>query len=264
MSGVSLSPRNPMAACGGVDPELIEEVKQFAPFSFGTVLERAITADDYATLAEDNARRLSVRESLMSRDPAICATPFRALQGAKAVLRWTGSWYTAMVALDPEGEEGADQPLAEEVALYLAPYRRMGHDLLVAPAQYVALKVTVVVCVLPNYLRGHVESALLGVLGNGVLPDGTLGFFNPDSLGFGEGIYVSKLVAVVQAVPGVRSVKVTELERLTFTDFFTPSPGSELPPDSVLTLGPLEIARLDNDPNFPENGVLLLDMRGGR
>jgi len=31
-----------------------------------------------------------------------------------------------------------------------------------------------------------------------------------------------------------------------------------------LPLGPLEIARLDNNPSFPENGKLTLDMRGGR
>ena len=32
----------------------------------------------------------------------------------------------------------------------------------------------------------------------------------------------------------------------------------------VLALGPLEIARCDNDPNFPENGRIKLSMRGGR
>ena len=41
-------------------------------------------------------------------------------------------------------------------------------------------------------------------------------------------------------------------------------PGEELPMNSVLPLGPFEIAQLDNDPSFPENGVLLLDVRGGR
>jgi hypothetical protein len=31
-----------------------------------------------------------------------------------------------------------------------------------------------------------------------------------------------------------------------------------------MPLGRLEIARLDNDPNFPEHGVLRLDLRGGK
>ncbi|MEA2174927.1 MAG: hypothetical protein QOD00_2519, partial [Blastocatellia bacterium] len=32
----------------------------------------------------------------------------------------------------------------------------------------------------------------------------------------------------------------------------------------LLALGPLEVARLDNDPNFPERGKLNLKMRGGK
>jgi hypothetical protein len=31
-----------------------------------------------------------------------------------------------------------------------------------------------------------------------------------------------------------------------------------------MPLGRLEIARLDNDPNFPEHGLLRLDLRGGK
>jgi hypothetical protein len=130
----------------------------------------------------------------------------------------------------------------------------------------VPLDVVLKVCVLPNYLRGHVEAALLDVLSNRVLPNGKLGFFHPDNLTFGEGVFMSRLVAAAQSVPGVREVTVTQLERFEISE---PAPnqdlpGEELPPGSVLALGPLEIARLDNDPNFPENGRLVLDMRGGR
>jgi hypothetical protein len=258
LSGVTLTPRNPLAAEGGVDPEPVDEVKQFAPFTFSTVLERAITADDYATIAADNARRLAARSALIARDKALCGVPFRSLQGAKAELRWTGSWYTALVALDPLGEEGADPSLDEELTLFLEPYRRMGHDLLVQPAQYVPLKVTICVCVLPNYLQAHVETAVLTALTG---PDG---FFQPDNLTFGGAVYVSQLTAAVQSVPGVRSVKVTELERLSAAELFSGPPKSELPANAVLSLGPLEIAQLDANPNSPEDGVLVLDMRGGR
>jgi hypothetical protein len=34
--------------------------------------------------------------------------------------------------------------------------------------------------------------------------------------------------------------------------------------DGELPLGRLEIARLDNDANFPEHGVLRLDLNGGK
>jgi hypothetical protein len=235
LSGVTLAPRNPLAATGGAPPEPVPDVKMFAPFAFRDILERAIIADDYATLA---------------------ANP--ALQGAKATLRWTGSWYEALVAVDPLGTEQASAKLLHAVTEQLEPFRRVGHDLMVSQAQYVPLDLALTICVLPNYQRAHVELALLGVLG-------VQGLFAPDNLTFGEGIYVSKIVAAAQAVPGVQNVVVTRLERYEIGE---PSPGEsatdEVPAGSVLTLGPLEIARLDNDPNFPENGRLTLDMRGGR
>ena len=38
----------------------------------------------------------------------------------------------------------------------------------------------------------------------------------------------------------------------------------ERPPDGAFAIGRLEIARLDNDPNFPDRGQIDFDMRGGR
>jgi hypothetical protein len=265
LSKVNLRPRNPLAATGGTDPESIDDVKQLAPYAFRYQLERAITADDYASIAADNERRLEARATLEAEDSAICTATFTQLQGAKAALRWTGSWYTALVALDPDDEETSPPELIDEVTLYLEPYRRMGYDLLVSQADYVPLRVSITVCVLPNYLRGDVEAAVLAVLGNGVLPDGTLGFFNPDNLTFGGGIYVSQLLATVQAVPGVQNVMVTELERFEISGpISSPQYQDELPPNSALLLGPFEIAQLDNDPSFPEHGQLVLNMEGGR
>ncbi|HZP03451.1 MAG TPA: putative baseplate assembly protein [Terracidiphilus sp.] len=266
LSGVNLQPRNPMAATGGVDPEPIDDVKHYAPYAFRGQLERAITAADYASLAADNDRRLEERATLEAEDDAICTASFTRLQSAKADLRWTGSWYTALVALDPAGSETASRELIEEVSLYLEPFRRMGCDLLVSPAEYVPLKVAITVCVLPNYLRGDVEKAVADALSNRVLPGGALGFFHPDNLTFGSGVYVSRLLAAVQAVTGVQSAIVTDLERLEIigTLPIASQPVAGLPPDWVLQLGPFEIAQLDNDPNYPEHGLLVLDVRGGR
>jgi hypothetical protein len=247
VSGVNLLPRNPLAATGGIDPESVAEVKYFAPYAFRSVMDRAITADDYAALASDNNRRLAERPT------TLCTAPFEPLQDSKATLRWNGSWYTALVALDPDGEEDSPPELLKEVTVYLEAYRRIGHDLLVAQADYISLDVALIVCVLPAYLRAHVETALLGVF---------RAFFAPDNLTFGEGIYVSKIVAAAQAVAGVQNVEVTLLRPWNLT---SPPPGVvEVPSSGVLELGSLEIARLDNDPNFPENGRLTLDLRGGR
>jgi hypothetical protein len=133
----------------------------------------------------------------------------------------------------------------------------MGHDVIVAPARYVALEVALSICVQPHYLRGHVEAELRERFSNRVLAAGRHGFFHPDNLTFGSGIYVSALVAEAQSVLGVQSVEVTKLQRLF------EGPNGEIA-NGLLPLGPLEIARLDNDPSFPEHGRLTLVMRGGR
>jgi hypothetical protein len=263
LSGVNIQPRNPLAATGGTAYEPISEVKLFAPHAFQDVIERAITADDYATLAADNSRRMEQRPAR-----AALTTPFVPLQGAKATLRWTGGWYEALVSINPRSTDNAAPQLLREVRTYLEPYRRMGHDLTVAGANYVPLDLALSVCVLPDYLRAHVEETLLQVFSNGVQPDGSNGFFNPNNLSFGQGIYVSQIVAAAQAVTGVASVSVTRLARYEmlahpFPAVFGIASGA-VPPLGVLTLGPFEIAQLDNDPNYPEHGRLELNLRGGR
>jgi len=235
LSGATLKPSNPFAASGGTDPEPLAEVRLFAPHAFRTNLQRAITADDYARLAERNPK----------------------VQRAAATLRWTGSWYEALVAIDPFGSEEADDALVQEIAAYLGRYRRMGYDLKVVSAHYIPLDIAMTICVEPHFLRGHVKAALLDLFSNRVLPDGRLGFFYPDNLTFGEGIALSKLVATAQAVPGVQSVTVDRLQR------FGELANNELE-NEFLPIGPAEIAQLDNDPSFPEHGKLVFKMEGGR
>ncbi|GAC1619307.1 MAG: hypothetical protein NVS4B9_10000 [Ktedonobacteraceae bacterium] len=237
ISGITLQPRNPFAATGGIDPEPLAEVKLFAPHAFraSNNLQRAITADDFARLAEQNPK----------------------VQRAAATLRWTGSWFEVLVAIDPRGSEEADQALLDEIAAYLERYRRMGYDLKVVATHYVALDIAMTICVQPNFLQGHVKAALLDIFSNRVLAGGRPGFFHPDNLTFGQGIAVSKLVATAQAVPGVQSVTVARLQRLF------EGPNGELEQE-FLPIGPREIAQLDNDPSFPEQGIITFKMVGGR
>ncbi|NOZ51810.1 MAG: putative baseplate assembly protein [Gammaproteobacteria bacterium] len=241
LNGIQLLARNPLPAAGGADPEPTSEVKMFAPHAFRETLQRAITAEDYA--------------EFVKRDFAT------EVQRAAASLRWTGSWYEVLVAVDPLGTEKTESELNElltRISDHLHRYRRMGHDLRVALAQYVALDIEIRICVDPDYLRGHVKVALLKVFSNRMQTDRWLGFFHPDKLTFGEGIYLSQIVAAAQAVTGVASVTVNKLQRLYEEN------NEEAIESGVLLLGPLEVARLDNDPNIPENGKLFLDMRGGR
>lgn len=230
-----VEPRNPLAARGGTAVEPTEEVKLLAPLAFRSRRERAITAEDYAELAERSAE----------------------IGRAAAELQWTGSWYEARVAIDPLHANEADAALLQRIESNLFRYRRMGHDLSVVSARLVPLEIAMDICVLPNFARGHVKADVLRVLGNQPLTGGELGFFHPDNLSFGEGIRLSRLVAAVKGVAGVETVRVTELRRVGGLQ------GREIE-DGILPIAAREVAQLDNDPSLPENGVLKLTMRGGR
>jgi predicted phage baseplate assembly protein len=252
ISGLDLLPSNPLPARGGTAPESLAQAKLFAPYAFRTRLERAITADDYVKLVMHG----------YSREAAIAAHASHSLirdkvQRAAATLRWNGSWYEVMVAIDPKGAVVADQALLQEIEAYLRHYKRIGHDLTVALAEYVPLYIKLKVCVLSGYLSAHVKGALLALFSNRRLPDGRLGFFHPDNLTFGQGIRLSRLVALARSVPGVDNVSVVELRR------YGAPPGDAIE-TGILPIGALEIARLDNDPNFAENGLFELEMVGGR
>lgn len=235
LSGVTIQVRNPLPAVGGTEPEPVEEAKLYAPAAFRKPIERAIIAADYAEIAERH----------------------RKVQRASAELVWTGSWFEADVAIDPSGAHLASETLLEEVASHLHPCRRVGHDLHVERAICVPLDLALEVCALPGYQAAHVKAALLVLFSNGVLPDHTLGFFHPDNLTFGQGIYLSQIVAAAQASPGVECVRVTRLQRL-----FEP-PNREIE-NGLLPLRQGEIAQLENDPNHPERGQLHIVVRGGR
>lgn len=235
LENISLWPRNPFPAQGGTEPETIAETKLYAPTAFRKRLERAVTNEDYASIAE--------------RDPRV--------QRAAATQRWNGSWYEILLALDPRSQVQDVAQVHEDVAASLQRYRRMGHEVVIAAAQHVALDIRMEVCVLPGYLRGHVKAELLHVFGNKKLADGALGFFHPDNWTFGQAVRLSTLYAMAQKIPGVESLKIDRFQRMFL-------PEDTALENGVLPIYALEIARLDNDPNFPENGRLELIVKGGR
>jgi hypothetical protein len=113
------------------------------------------------------------------------------------------------------------------------------------------------VCVKPGYFRGDVKAALLQVFSNTASPDGRRGVFHPDNFTFGQPVYLSALYAAAQQVDGVRFVEIKKFQRLAITS-------TQALDEGLLAVGRLEIARLDNDPNFAERGVMRLTMEGGR
>lgn len=252
-NGLHIVADNPLPAQGGTPSEPLSEVKLFAPHRFRQQLQRAITAQDYADIVMRDFK------------PQV--------QRAKATLTWTGSWYEVAIAIDPRGSESVDLSLLETIADHLYRYRRMGHEVSVRAAVYVPLSIALQVCIEPNFLKTQVKAALMAAFSNKVLLDGQRGFFHPDNFTFGQGVSLSQLVAVGQAISGVRNLQVICLERLTDVispqTFPTEKPNDKTPASNTmlsgyLSINPFEIIRLDNDPNNPENGLLLIKLEGGR
>ena len=122
----------------------------------------------------------------------------------------------------------------------------------------VSLELAMTICVRAGYSRSDVHSSVLELLGTRDLRDGRRGLFHPDVLSFAQSVYLSPIYAAVRSVPGVESVEITAFGRQGQTADKRPLR------EGVLTLGRLEIPRLDNDRNFPEHGVLRLTLIGGQ
>ena len=225
---------NPLPARGGVEPETIEQVRQSAPNAFRTQ-ERAVTTADY--------------EEMACRYPGV--------QRAAATLRWTGSWHTVFLTVDRIGGAGVDPAFETEMRNHIESYRMAGHDIEIDDPRLVPLEIEIAVCVQPDHFVSDVKEALLEVFGNHILPDGQMGVFHPDNFTFGESVYTSRLYAAAEAVEGVASVNITTFQRQDISSDKYLKKGE-------LTLERLEIACLDNDPNFPDRGVFRLKMEGGK
>jgi hypothetical protein len=228
------SASNPLPAAGGTDPEPADAVRRDAPEAF-LVQQRAVTEDDYARMTELSPR----------------------VQRAAASFRWTGSWHTAFVTADRAGGTGVDEELETGIRRHLEPLRMAGQDVEVDEPRFVPLELGLHLCVEPEHFRSHVKAAVLDVLSSRVRADGTLGFFHPDRFTFGQPVYLSAVVAAAQAVPGVESVTAHTFQRQR-------DDASNAIDTGVLPMGRLEIGRLDNDPSFPERGVLELTVGGGK
>ncbi len=224
---------NPLPAAGGAEPESGDEVRRDAPAAF-QVQERAVTEADYAEVAGRNG----------------------SVERAAATFRWTGSWHTVFVTADRFGGSPVDEPFERDLRAWLERYRMAGYDLEVDGPVFVPLEVGLRVCVLPGYFRSDVAAEVRAVLSNAVLADGRRGLFHPDNLTFGEPVYLSAVLAAVHTLAGVQSVEVKTFQRQR-------QPQTSGIESGVLPMGRLEIVRLDDDPNFPERGVLDLAFGGG-
>jgi len=231
---------NPLSARGGTDPESMEEVRQYAPQAFRTQ-ERAVTEADYANVAGRHTQ----------------------VQRAVATRRWTGSWYTMFLTIDRRAGLAVDAAFEAEIRDFLERYRLAGQDLEIDGPSFVPLDIALAICVEPGYFRNDVKEALLEAFSSRDLPGGRRGFFHPDNFTFGQRVYLSAVLARAMQVPGVRWVNTGADGPTTrrFQRWGEPAHGEF--EQGWIDIGRLEVARLDNDSNAPENGKLEFTMEGG-
>lgn len=227
--------RNPLPATGGLDPETTTKARLDAPEAFRRQ-ERAVTEADYAEVAE--------------RDPRVAR--------AVATRRWTGSWCTMFITVDRRGGGPVDPAFEASLAAHVERYRLSGHDVEIDTPRFVALDLALHVCARPGYFPADVEARLLGRFAAGPMADGEPGFFHPDRFTFGDPVHLSAVIAAAMDVAGVAFVTPLVFQRLG-----RPAAG-EIAAGRI-AMQRLEIARLDGDPNAPENGRIRFDVDpGGR
>lgn len=238
-----ISVTNPLPAVGGRDLESRDHARRVAPSTSHQPLV-AVSGADYeaaaAALTDGSGRQL--------------------IQRAKASFRWTGSWLTVTLAVDPLDAEGLTPELRRALLHDLAAKHLAGYDLEITGPIYLPVELDVEFCAAPGARPIDVQQSIQQALSDSELPGGVKGFFHPDNFTFGDNLYVSKIYAAVMAVPGVARAQITRLARLHAEE-----PESETAcnlSQGFLAAGPDQIIRLDNDRNFPQNGTLTVQPRG--
>lgn len=225
---------NPLAITDGVDAESIADVRALAPQAFHFDWLRAVRPEDYAAFAEK----------------------LDWVQRAGAKLRWTGSWLACSVTADPRHASTLAEDHRFALELALDRVRQAGREVVVHGPRYADIDLTITLCVEPHAYRGQVKAAVRAALVGKRPPWHPPGFFDPDNFTFGTPLRRSALEAAIHRVPGVRAVESIRIRRRGRYDW------RELTA-LELEVGPDEVIRLDDDPEHPERGALVLRAEGG-
>jgi hypothetical protein len=229
-----VSVSNPLGARGGLDAEASEVVRVAAPQAFRTQ-ERAVTPEDYAAIA----------------------LRFPGVQRAAATFRWNGHGHTVFVTVDRTGGRALTAEFEAGLIAFFDRYRMAGYDLEIDEPRFVPIEIDMLICVKPAYFRAQVKRAAIETLGSRSLADGRQGLFHPDRLSFAEPVYLSPIIAAVQAIDGVENVTIRRFQRQQEPDPLPLATG-------ILPIGRLEIAQLANDASFPDRGRLIIETGGGK
>lgn len=232
LSGIATSLANPFAIISGRDPQDPAIVKQLAPEAFKALPRRAVRDEDYSEIAE--------------RLPWV--------QRAGATARWTGSWLTEFVTVDPRGTVVLSQAHRDELEREMDCVRQAGRPVVVRDPVYRPIDLRIRICVRPDAYEGQVLEAVTRALAGPRRFGKPIPFFDPDNFTFGTPLYRAALEAAIQAVPGVLGVEEIMIRVRGLFDW-------QLFSGFVFEPGDDRVLRLDNDPARPEAGALIVTTR---
>jgi hypothetical protein len=199
---------NPAPASGGEERESIEHAVEHAPAVFRS-LRRAVTAADYEALARD-------------------------FKGVAKVRATATGWNRVILRVAPVGGGKVSDVLEAGLIGYFEDKRMLSQVIEVEDVDYVAILVTAQVLVRSYAVPADVVAAVQAV-GAALLAE--------DVVDFGEEIYLSRFYELIQEVPGVEFVTITEFRR---ADVATPP----VEPSGRIVLGPNEIPFIPADPDY--------------
>jgi hypothetical protein len=224
---------NPFDATDGRAPESASVIRRRVPEAFLYQQSRAVTLGDYVARAAE----------------------IPGVSNAAAFYRWTGSWRTVRVIIDPAGSTTLSETLRASVEQALDAVHLIGEDIEVRAPEYVPLLIAVVICVAGDYWIDDVAPVVESAFSTGYTPDGVPAFFNPDRWTFGQALHASQIEGWLKKIEGVEHVV-----SLQMTRWWDQSVTSH----EVITVSPQEIVLVSNDPSRLELGRISFTYQGGR
>lgn len=205
---------NPQAAAGGADAEDTNRARFFAPRLYRTQ-DRAVTLQDYVDLA-------------------------LAIPGVGKARAVATGWNQVTLYVAPTGSVADPSELLERDILALFENLRMATVNVFVFGPLVAdIYLSATVRAQPYFLQTDVNAAVQQAVSS---------YLSFDAVDFGQSIYLSKIYDVIQNLPQVASLNVTEFSRfphpLPGADRTRPSGSAAVDADGVIALGPNELPRL--------------------
>ena len=223
---------------------LVSEVTNPLPFDNATAEETAGSI----RLNAPQFYRERPRRAVRPEDYSVIIELLDFVQRAYSTTRWTGSWSTDFVAVDPVDSIAITDGQRRGLATEIDCIRLATRDARPIDPIYVDLDIEVLVCVAVGFYAGDVVERVRERLARP-------GLFAPDNFTFGDPLRRSTVEAAVQAVPGVAHVEAINVRVHGVGDW---RPFDE----AAIRTDPDEIIRLQDDPDRSTLGLLRVRATG--